>query len=133
MADSCCCGGNSPKALIFACSGCSNVGQLSNDLAIKLTREGYGKMSCLAGVGAHISGFVVSAKDSQRLVAIDGCDLHCALKVLQHAESNPHLHLTLTDRGFVKKHGASVSEDELERAFAIAVKGIQELPCSTDL
>jgi hypothetical protein len=48
------------------------------------------------------------------------------------SESNPHLHLTLTDRGFVKKHGASVFEDELERAFAIAVKGIQELPCSMD-
>lgn len=131
MAD-CCCGSSSPKALIFACSGCSNVGQLSNDLAIKLTREGFGKMSCLAGVGAHISGFVVSAKDSQRLVAIDGCDLHCALKVLQHAESNPHLHLTLTECGFVKKHGAAVSEEELERAFALAVKGIQEFPCSTD-
>jgi uncharacterized metal-binding protein len=131
MAASCCYGGT-PAALAFACSGCSNVGQLSNDVAVKLTREGYGKMSCLAGVGAHIRGFVVSAKDAQRLVAIDGCDLHGTLKVLQHAEASPYLRLTLTDRGFVNKHCASVTEDELERAFAIAVKRIKELPCSTD-
>jgi uncharacterized metal-binding protein len=52
MADCCC--GDAPIALIFACSGCSNVGQLANDVAVKLSREGHGKMSCLAGVGAHI-------------------------------------------------------------------------------
>jgi len=37
--------------MILACSGGSNVGQLSNQAAVALTREGFGKMYCLAGVG----------------------------------------------------------------------------------
>lgn len=35
--------------MILACSGGSNVGQLSNQAAIELTQEGFGKMFCLAG------------------------------------------------------------------------------------
>lgn len=30
--------------MILACSGDSNVGQLSNQAAVELTREGFGKM-----------------------------------------------------------------------------------------
>ena len=32
--------------MILACSGGSNVGQISNRTAIELTREGFGKMFC---------------------------------------------------------------------------------------
>ena len=39
--------------MILACSGGSNVGQLSNQAAIELTHEGFGKMFCLAGIGGH--------------------------------------------------------------------------------
>ncbi len=38
--------------MILACSGGSNVGQLSNQAAIELTREGFGKMFCFSGIGA---------------------------------------------------------------------------------
>ncbi len=47
--------------LILACSGGSNVGQLANQAAVELTQEGFGKLFCLAGVGAQLSGFVQSA------------------------------------------------------------------------
>jgi len=69
-----CCTSNK-QVMILACSGASNVGQLSNQAAVELTREGFGKMYCLAGIGAHLSGFVQSAKDVPALVAIDGCQL----------------------------------------------------------
>ena len=68
-ADCCVPGGN---IMILACSGGSNVGQLTNQVAVELTREGFGKMFCLAGIGAHLSGFVQLAKDVPRMVAIDG-------------------------------------------------------------
>ena len=61
MANECCAtGGN---VMILACSGGSNVGQLSNQAAVELTREGFGKMFCLAGIGGQLSGFVQSARD----------------------------------------------------------------------
>ena len=49
MAEDCC----TPNGniMILACSGGSNVGQLSNRAAVELTKEGFGKMYCLAGIG----------------------------------------------------------------------------------
>ena len=57
-----CCDPNG-NIMILACSGGSNAGQLSNQSAVELTREGFGKLFCLAGIGGQLSGFVQSAKD----------------------------------------------------------------------
>ena len=61
--------------MILPCSGGSNTGQLANRAAVELTREGFGKMYCLAGIGGHLSGFVESAKGVEQMIVIDGCDL----------------------------------------------------------
>lgn len=45
-----CCNG-SVKALILACSGSSNVGQIANNTMIELDKKGVGNAYCLAGVG----------------------------------------------------------------------------------
>jgi uncharacterized metal-binding protein len=115
----CCCATGIPT-LIFACSGSSNVGQLTNSVALRLARDGHGKMSCLAGVGAHLSGFVVPAKDCERLVVLDGCEQRCALKTLEHVDAKPHVHISLTEHGFAKQHGVPLAEAEIERAYALA-------------
>ena len=59
MSEDCCCSNH--NTMILACSGGSNVGQLANQAAIDLTREGIGKMFCLAGIGGQLSGFIQSA------------------------------------------------------------------------
>ena len=48
------------EILIFPCSGGSNVGQIANEAGVKLTQEGMGKFSCLAGIGGHVSGTIES-------------------------------------------------------------------------
>jgi uncharacterized metal-binding protein len=50
------------NVMLLACSGGSNVGQLTNQIAIELTQEDFGKMFCLAGIGGDLSSFVQSAK-----------------------------------------------------------------------
>lgn len=126
----CCCATGVPT-LIFACSGSSNVGQLTNSLALRLAREDVGTMSCLAGVGAHLSGFVVPAKDCERLVVLDGCEHRCALKTLEHVEAKPHVYINFTEHGFVKKHGVLADEAELERAHGLAIDRLKGAACST--
>ncbi len=64
--------------MILACSGGSNVGKPSNQAAIDLTQEGFGEMFCLAGIGGQLSGFVQSAKDVKKMIAIDRCQVGCA-------------------------------------------------------
>lgn len=39
------------KPLVYSSSGCSNVAQLANDVAVVMDREGLAQMSCIAGVG----------------------------------------------------------------------------------
>jgi uncharacterized metal-binding protein len=113
MAESCCAFGD--NVMILACSGASNVGQLSNQAAIELTREGFGKMFCLAGVGAHLTGFVQSAKDIPAMVAIDGCPQACAKKILEHAEVPMKSYVVLTELGIEKNKDFNLKRDEIEK------------------
>jgi len=100
MSGDCCSSDN--NVMILACSGGSNVGQLSNRAAVELTQEGFGKMFCLAGIGGNLSGFIQSAKDVPAMVAIDGCAVGCAKAILANAQvPNPN-YLVLTDLGIEK-------------------------------
>jgi uncharacterized metal-binding protein len=110
--------------MILACSGGSNVGQLSNQAAIELTQEGFGKLSCLAGVGAHLSGFVQSAKDIDALVVIDGCSVGCAKGVLEQAEVPLRGYLVITDLGIDKNKDMNLKRDEIDQVKA-AVRQLQ--------
>lgn len=100
MAENCCI--SNGDIMILACSGASNVGQLSNRVAVELTQEGFGKMFCLAGIGADLSGFVQSAKDTPRMIAIDGCDVGCAKATLERAEIPLKDYIVLTSLGMEK-------------------------------
>ncbi len=44
--------------LVYSCSGCSNVAQLANQVAIELDREQVAEMSCIAGVGGSVKPIV---------------------------------------------------------------------------
>jgi uncharacterized metal-binding protein len=111
MAEECC--ATNGNIMILACSGGSNVGQLSNQAAVDLTQEGFGKMFCL-GVGGHLGGFVQSAKDVPQMVAIDGCDIGCAKAILEHAEVPIKSYLVLTDLGIEKNKDFDLKKEQLE-------------------
>jgi uncharacterized metal-binding protein len=113
MAEECCVpGGN---IMILACSGGSNVGQLSNQAAVELTQEGFGKMFCLAGIGGQLSGFVQSARDVPEMVVIDGCSVGCAKACLDQAEVPVGNYLVLTDLGIEKNKDFNLRRDEIDR------------------
>lgn len=119
MANDCCAGGG--DVMILACSGGSNVGQLSNQAAVELTQEGFGKMFCLAGIGGQLSGFVQSARDVPRMVAIDGCQVGCAKAILKKAQVPMQHYLVLTDEGIEKNKNFNLRRADVEKVKA-AVK-----------
>ncbi len=102
----------SPEVLIFACSGGSNVGQTANEVAKELTRVGYGKMYCLAGIGGHISGFAEATREAKKIVAIDGCLVHCAKKTLEHANCPVTIHVVVTELGIKKSSDFQLDEKD---------------------
>jgi uncharacterized metal-binding protein len=73
------------EVLIFPCSGGSNVGQIANEAAKRLSSQGIGSISCLGGIAGHVSSFAEETREVKKVVAIDGCTVHCASKTLEHA------------------------------------------------
>ncbi|EKD37432.1 MAG: hypothetical protein ACD_75C01131G0001 [uncultured bacterium] len=88
--------------LIFSCSGAADVGELADRAARNLTRDGLGKMFCLAGIGGKVSGILKSTEAAVSILAIDGCPLDCARKSLEEAGFKKVNHLRLSDIGFEK-------------------------------
>lgn len=121
MSEECCVPGG--DVMILPCSGGSNVGQLSNQAAVELTQEGFGKMFCLAGIGGRLSGFVRSAKDVPNMVAIDGCEVGCAKATLEQAEVQLKSYLVLTELGIEKNKDFNLKRDEIDKVKA-AVKEV---------
>lgn len=124
MANDCCTGGG--DVMILACSGGSNVGQLSNQAAVELTQEGFGKMFCLAGIGGQLSGFVQSARDVPMMVAIDGCAVGCAKAILKQAQVPLQHYLVLTDEGIEKNKDFNLQRADVEKIKAAVKRVVSE-------
>jgi uncharacterized metal-binding protein len=111
MEKSCC---KAEEITILPCSGGSNCGQIANQAAVKLDVQGVGKIYCLAGIAAHIDGMVESAKSAKRLVAIDGCQVACAKKTIEHAGLKVTDWICVTDEGIAKNHTFSLRDADIE-------------------
>ena len=109
----CTCGGT--NIYLFSCSGAADVGALSDRIARKLSKEGKGKMYCLAAVGANIPKKIAPLKSALGAVTIDGCSSLCAKKVLENAGFKP-VSYNLEDLGFPKGK-TEVNETAIDRAI----------------
>lgn len=108
--------------LIFPCSGAADVGEISDRAARKLTREGVGKMFCLAGLGGHVESFITNTNAAGKILVIDGCPVDCAKKTLGHAGFSGFLHFKVTDLDCEK--GKSPATDETINRIAVHGKSL---------
>jgi uncharacterized metal-binding protein len=110
----CCSGG---PTLIFACSGAADVGQIADQAARKLSRDGAGRMFCMTGIGGRISGIMKTTESASKILAIDGCQLNCAKNTLEQAGFNKFEHLQLADLG-LEKCNSPVTEENVSKVVA---------------
>ena len=102
------------EIILLPCSGGSNCGQITNDVAVKLDKEGVGRIYCLAGIGAHVDGMVESSRGAKRIVALDGCQVACAKKTIEHAGLNVTDWICVTEEGVEKNHQFQIAQNEIE-------------------
>jgi len=114
----CCSGG--PK-LIFACSGAADVGEISDRAARKMTKDGVGKMFCMAGIGGRITPIIKTTESADNILAIDGCPLNCVKSSLELAGFNDFQHLQLADLG-LKKGSSPANEENIAKVAAKATE-----------
>jgi oxygen-dependent protoporphyrinogen oxidase len=109
------------KPLVFACSGCSFAGKLSDSVARELDRQQIAEMSCLAGVGARHASFLRQLP-GRPVWIVDGCPIECARGVFEQAAQGERVtrHIRLHDLGFKKNRPPveGVEVPELARRVA---------------
>jgi uncharacterized metal-binding protein len=109
----CCCSSEPKTRLITACSGAANTGFLADSVARKLAKLGTGKMTCLAALGANLSGYVESARGAGENIVLDGCPTACG----KHTMDNlgiPFRHVIMTSLG-VEKGKTPITEELVGR------------------
>ncbi len=107
---------------IYACSGCSDAGELADRTARVLSQQKRGDMSCLAGIGGRVKSLMMKAEKADHIVAIDGCPLNCARHTLEQAGFQTLHHLELHKLG-LRKGSCPLTEERL----AVAVQAGAEL------
>ncbi|RUO42753.1 zinc-binding protein [Aliidiomarina taiwanensis] len=105
------------KPLVYSCSGCSNVAQLANDIALWLRDRDVAEMSCIAGVGGDVKPLVRVAQSGRPILALDGCPLNCVKQCLKRQGVEPTWHIQLSDLGIKKRDGVSCTLEEMYRSL----------------
>ena len=113
--------------LVYACSGCSSVAQLSNDCAVRLDREGRAEMSCISGVGGGVASLVKLARSGRPILALDGCALACVSACLHNAGVIPDRHLILNREGAKKRFHADATMAETELAWQVVLSELNKI------
>ena len=108
--------------LVYSCSGCSNVAQLANTIAVRLDRAGLAEMSCIAGVGGRVSSLVNTANSGRPILAIDGCRLQCVRGCLDQHDVQASVHLVLSEQGLKKRYGEDFSSETVDEAYLEVVR-----------
>jgi uncharacterized metal-binding protein len=121
MSDKCCCGSEGIK-LIYSCSGAANTGFLADSVSRKLMKDGKGKMTCLAAMGAELTGFIESAKCAEKNIVIDGCPVACGRKIFEKLNL-PFEHYITTNYG-VEKGKTEITSDVIGRVTTEIGKNI---------
>lgn len=102
---------NGDSRLIFTCSGAADVGEVADRAARELTKNGLGKMFCLAGVGGRVDGIMKKTGEASDILAIDGCVLDCTKNCLEQAGFTQFKHLRITDLGMEKGQTPVIEEN----------------------
>ena len=110
------------RKMIFACSGASDTGEISDRVARKLSKEGLGRMFCLAGIGGWVNWILTSTDKASKILVIDGCPLNCAKKTLQCSGFEEFEHICLADLGL--KKGNSPVTEEIVDVVTCHIRGI---------
>jgi len=106
--------------IALACSGGSNVGQITNEVAKRLDEAADAKFFCLAGVGGHVSGMVASVKGADKVLVLDGCPVGCAKRRADEARITGYEYIVVTELGIEKSHDFNLSPDDVDKALLTA-------------
>lgn len=90
------------KLQIVSCSGASNTGKYSDEVARILSNNGTAKMLCLARFSVDKEFAVNTKNEIDKLIVLDGCPINCAEKTMKENGIKNYTHINTTEFGIVK-------------------------------
>ncbi len=111
------------SGIVLACSGASDLGELTDKIARKLRGNKVYSMKCLAQVASDNKELIETLQTTDVLV-IDGCPEDCGKKIMEEAWLSTYRHVRLTDFGYEK--GKTTVTDELIDNVCKQVLNLQE-------
>jgi len=110
------------KRIVYACSGCADVGEVADQVSRKLRKDGFAtsKASCIVGIGAGLKPFIDAAKSAGTVITIDGCEILCAKKTIENIGLQPQA-IILTEMGLEK--GKTMPSPELISELCLSITG----------
>jgi uncharacterized metal-binding protein len=104
--------GSTPEVLVYACAGASNLGQLANEIALRLDRLGLAELACATEVGAGDGD-----RTGRPVLAISGCTTSCCAAMLKRQGIEVSRSIVLAERGIAKAKHVLVDGETSERVF----------------
>ena len=101
--------------VVLACSGQSDLGEITDLLARKLKKNNVRTMKCLVQVAIDNKALIESVKSSNVLV-LDGCPVDCAKKIMEKAGISGFNYIRITDYGY-KKGQTPATEEVINKIY----------------
>lgn len=111
----CACSGSAD--LLFSCSGAADTAEIADQAVRKVHRTGAAKMYCLAGIGGQVEPIIATVRAARSIVAVDGCAVDCAKRILEQSGFKDFAHIRVTDLG-MEKGKTAVTPEHIETAAA---------------
>ncbi len=111
------------EMFVMACSGASDIGCLTDQVARRLRDNGVRSMKCLAMVASDNLPLIESLKTTKNVLIIDGCDVDCGKKIMAKAGIADYKYLRITDLGYIK--GQTPVTDEAIKTVYEKAKSVQ--------
>ena len=111
--------------LVYSCSGCADVAQVANQVAIELDRAGVAEMSCIAGVGGNVPGIVRIASSGRPIIGLDGCPLACVKSCLRERDLVADHYFRLDEIGLKRHKGRAAEASDVEQALAWVTQDLE--------
>ena len=105
----------SAEHILIPCCGQANTGQITNQAAIALADEEYGQYYCTALLALNPEIIQKLLQGTEKIVAIDGCNMACAKKIALQAGLEVNHHVLVTDLGIEKKEGRKYSLEQVKK------------------
>ncbi len=124
--------GEAETTLIFACSGASNLGQLSNMAAIALHEEGCGRFFCLPAIGGQVADKMALSREADVRIVIDGCNAACGKAILEQVGLPVDHHTIVKQLGIEKQSTFAVSDGQVEQVVAAVKQDLAQATAHID-